>query len=327
MHLEVGDWVQVRSASEILATLDERGTLDFLPFMPEMLRFIGKRYRVVKRATKTCDTIDKTGFRRVKDTVMLEGLRCDGSEHGACQAGCMLFWKEQWLKKVAAGSERDGLVRIDSSSGEVSAPEGQAYSMLSSRIRKVTQSENGTKAADDPVYMCLITEMKRASLPMAWWDVRHYVEDITCGNRLAWDVLRRILLDLFNWVQKKRGGVQYPFMEPGTLKKTPNDNLNLQPGDLVQVKSPEEIMCTLDENGKTRGLRFDVGMFRYCGGQYRVYTRALRLIDQKTGKMIRMAEQVPCILLEGALCHSDFQKFCPRSEFLFWREVWLRKVS
>src|SRR4051794_26168577 len=31
------DWVQVRSREEILATLDENGQLDGMPFMPEML--------------------------------------------------------------------------------------------------------------------------------------------------------------------------------------------------------------------------------------------------------------------------------------------------
>ena len=32
-----GDWVEVRSKEEILATLDKKGQLDSMPFMPEML--------------------------------------------------------------------------------------------------------------------------------------------------------------------------------------------------------------------------------------------------------------------------------------------------
>ena len=39
-----GDWVEVKSAKEILATLDDKGRLDHLPFMPEMLQFCGKRF-------------------------------------------------------------------------------------------------------------------------------------------------------------------------------------------------------------------------------------------------------------------------------------------
>ena len=35
--LQRGDQVEVRPAAEILATLDDRGTLDSMPFMPEMV--------------------------------------------------------------------------------------------------------------------------------------------------------------------------------------------------------------------------------------------------------------------------------------------------
>ena len=319
-NLVVGDWVQVLSAGEILQTLDERGTLESLPFMPEMLPFVGRRFRVFKRATKTCDTIDKTGFRRVKNTVMLEGLRCDGAAHGGCQAGCLLFWKEAWLKRIPAEPH------VENIESRAKAPTGQmdeAFKELASRIQRAVQ----VGSESDPTYMCLITEMKRASLPMAWWDIRHYLADVACGNRTFKEVVRTLLLDIFNWTQKKRGGVGFPNMEPGTLKKTPGSNLNLQPGDLVRIKKPEEIMKTLDGNGKTKGLRFDVGMFRYSGGEYPVVTRAYRLIDQKTGKMIHMSEQAPCIMLDGVICHADYQKLCPRTEYLFWREAWLEKVS
>jgi hypothetical protein len=313
-HLVVGDWIEVRSAEEILQTLDDRATLESLPFMPEMLPFIGRRFQVYKRATKTCDTISKQGFRRVPDTVMLEGLRCDGIAHGGCQAGCLLFWKEAWLKK---------LPKTESQQAPVKAHMGDAYKELAARAERAVRANSGP----EPTYMCLITEMKNASSPMPGWDIRHYLADVTCGNRTLKEVIRTLLLDIFNWAQKKRGGVGFPYMEPGVLKKTPSTNLNLQPGDLVRIKKPDEITKTLDENGKTRGLRFDVGMFRYCEGQYRVVTRAHRLIDQKTGKMIHMAEQAPCIMLDGVICHADYQKLCPRTEYLFWREAWLEKVS
>src|SRR4051812_48854491 len=91
LDLRAGDFVEVRSASEIMATLDERGTLDGMPFMPEMLRYCGQRLRVYKRADKTCDTVGRTGSRHMPDTVHLEGLRCDGASHGGCQAQCLLY--------------------------------------------------------------------------------------------------------------------------------------------------------------------------------------------------------------------------------------------
>src|SRR5919201_470703 len=93
--LRSGDLVEVRSEREILATLDERGELDSLPFMPEMLPYCGRRFRVFKVAHKTCDTIEYAGvgLRRMRNAVHLENLRCDGSAHDGCQAGCLIFWK------------------------------------------------------------------------------------------------------------------------------------------------------------------------------------------------------------------------------------------
>src|SRR4051812_47762417 len=98
--LRAGDWVEVRSAEEILGTLDGRGRLDSLPFMPEMLQFCGKRFRVYKSAHKTCDTIATSKSCWMVGAVHLEGLRCSGAAHGGCQAQCLLFWKKAWLKPV-----------------------------------------------------------------------------------------------------------------------------------------------------------------------------------------------------------------------------------
>ncbi|MGH8642313.1 MAG: hypothetical protein ACRET6_11410, partial [Burkholderiales bacterium] len=98
LGLRAGDWVIVRSKEEILATLDERGRLEELPFQPEMLAFCGHKLRVFKTAHKTCDTINKTGGRRMRNAVHLEGARCDGGAHGRCQADCVFYWKEAWLR-------------------------------------------------------------------------------------------------------------------------------------------------------------------------------------------------------------------------------------
>jgi hypothetical protein len=49
-----GDWVQVRSAGEIAQILDADSATEGLPFMPEMLPFAGRRFKVVQRAELTC---------------------------------------------------------------------------------------------------------------------------------------------------------------------------------------------------------------------------------------------------------------------------------
>ena len=77
--LRAGDLVEVRPAAEILETLDSEGTVDHVPFMPEMLQHVGSRFRVAQRAEKICDLVGPGGSRRMRDTVFLENLRCDGA--------------------------------------------------------------------------------------------------------------------------------------------------------------------------------------------------------------------------------------------------------
>ena len=45
-ELRRGDLVEVKEPARILATLDERGALEDLPFMPEMAVFCGRRFVV-----------------------------------------------------------------------------------------------------------------------------------------------------------------------------------------------------------------------------------------------------------------------------------------
>jgi len=51
-RLRPGDLVEVRTANEILRSLDSNGTLDGLPFMPEMVEFCGRGYRVFQRVVQ-----------------------------------------------------------------------------------------------------------------------------------------------------------------------------------------------------------------------------------------------------------------------------------
>ena len=100
MKARAGDWVEVLSKEEILSTLDMSGRLDGLPFMPQMFKYCGQRFPIYKTAHKTCDTVsgDYAG-RRLQDGFHLD-LRCDGKAYGGCQAGCLIFWKGAWLKRV-----------------------------------------------------------------------------------------------------------------------------------------------------------------------------------------------------------------------------------
>jgi hypothetical protein len=337
LHLRVGDLVEVRSEQEILATLDEQGTVDGMPFMPEMLEYCGKPLRVEKRADKTCNTITVMESRRIRDAVHLEGARCTGAAHGGCQALCLLFWKEAWLKRVEGGRTYSG-----------DAPAlGQPKSSNSPQcdracLQTLTQRRDPSNGSD-AFYRCQATDLLKASEPLPWWDVRQYARDVISGNIGVVDLVKAALFRIFqktlritaysaqirayNCFQSWRGGTPYPYFW-GTLDKTPSETLGLKPGDLVQVKSYEEILTTLSTRNRNLGLRFDAEMVPYCGSVRRVRARVERIIDERTGKMITFPKD--CLILDGVICRAQYSErrlFCPRSIYPYWREIWLKRVG
>src|SRR3954452_853071 len=100
--LRPGDVVEVKPPGEILATLDG-DAIAGMRFRGEIPRSPARRYTVSRRVDKICDTVTSTGSRRMKATVYLDDLRCDGSAHGGCQAGRRIYWKEDWLRLVDPG--------------------------------------------------------------------------------------------------------------------------------------------------------------------------------------------------------------------------------
>lgn len=322
LNLRIGEVVEVRSESEILATLDENGELDALPFMPEMLQFCGQRFKVYKLATKLCDTIDWTGMHRMQNAVHLELVRCDGQAHGGCQAGCLIYWKEAWLRRLDA-DEPDGL-----------APSTPSCT----RTKLMTTTHKGTQItfSNDVTFSCQATELIRAAPGnIPYWDVRQYASDVRSGNVGALAMIRTLCVGLFNKYQgfgKRflprplliRDGKRFPFID-GKLTKTPIEILNLQPGELIRVKAKEEIFRTLDKNNRNRGLSFDAEMLRYCGRQARVLRRVETIINEKTGKLMHFKNT--CIILEDVVCCGDYHQQCPRSIYAYWREIWLERVE
>ncbi|MBK6596981.1 MAG: hypothetical protein IPG25_03295 [Proteobacteria bacterium] len=331
LGLKAGEWVVVRSQDEILATLDAHACLDGLPFQPEMFALCGARLRVYMAAHKTCDSsIHRTGGRRMYDTVHLEGGRCDGSAHAGCQADCVFFWKEAWLKR---------------------ADDSPAPTLLASGAGCTAQRVQAAAKIDDdpanPTWVCQTTVIYEASDPLEWWDVRQYLADVTSGNHSLWHMVKLIsragyakllnigvgygiLLKFYNSWQKLRGGAPFPTIE-GRIRKgqpTPNEILDLAPGEWVEVKSGEEIAATITLAGFNRGMRYDPEMLKYSGNRYRVQQRVDQLIDEKSGKMVRMKS--PCIQLENVYCRAEFtpdRLGCPRASNTYWREIWLKRVA
>ena len=327
--LRRGEMVEVRSATEILATLDEEGATDALPFMTEMVRYCGNRFVVDVCASKVCDTIKKYHSRRIPDTVLLEGQpRCDGSAHGGCQAECRLFWKESWLRRIDPGAP--------SMSPEVADDGKKALMERISRCIKQTADLDGRLVEG---YRCQATELYKASMHLGVLDPRPYVHEFTNGNVQFGRFLRitaRAFAETLHyklrmiWNRLFGGSPNWWVHLPGTCTEPLRDvRLELQPGELVQVKTREEIAATLDSNGIDRGLWFDREMFPFCGGTFRVRQRVTRFIDDRSCRMIEFKKNY-CVTLEGAVCsgdHSLHRYFCPRAIYPYWRESWLRRVG
>ena len=107
--------------------------------------------------------------------------------------------------------------------------------------------------------------------------------------------------------------------------KTPSEKLDLQPGDLVRIKSKEEIVATPRHTNRNRGLSFDGEMGDYCGRTARVQARVNHIIEESTGEMVDIKSD--CIILEGVVCAGDYHRFCTRAIYPYWREIWLEKVD
>jgi hypothetical protein len=310
-----------------------------------MFEYCGQKFRVYKRAHKTCDTVNGTGGRRLADGIHLENLRCDGQAYGGCQAACLIFWKEAWLRPV-----EDNVVR----SASVEANPVLADTPVSNTGCSEAAVQAGTLANDQPVsggpkYSCQATDLPVFTEKLPWWDARQYVEDYTSGNvplrrlvsgmiyagyyylsRPGRSPIHKPLVWLYDKIVALWNGVPYP-RRKGTMPvggPAPMVTLDLQPGELVRVKSYEEILTTIDSSNKNRGLFFDAEMVPYCGRTFRVRSRVSQFIGETTGRMVTL--RTPAVILENVWCrshYSDRRMLCPRSIYSWWREAWLERIA
>ena len=303
-ELRPGDWVQIKSPLEIAQTLDDEGMLDGLPFMLEMLELCGQNAVMARRAEKTCIEFPGGGYKIREflnnNTFVLEGLRCSGKAHDGCQRGCTLFWKKSWLRKV------DGQ--------EAAAPDNFAG-------QEELRAKLKTKASPTR-YVCQSTELARATIPLTRPRILlKCLHDLQSGSRSVMETSWLVLIPAWRKATRRirRGRLT------GTLKKTPVGRLGLQAGEWVTIKPESEVVKTLDNCGRNRGLIFDEGMGDHGNKKFRVRQRLDRMISEPTGEMRYMDATV---ILDGLKCTcSNVLGGCPREDFTYWREIWLQRTD
>jgi hypothetical protein len=317
-RLHAGDPVVVRSPEEILKTLDADGTLDGLPFMPEMLDWCGKPLRVEHRVEKTCVAVAPPVYpnRRfaANDVVLLAGSRCDGSGHDGCKRACKIFWKEAWLRPLGADEN------------PTPAPEPGRGELLA-RLKTKT---------DESHYSCQSTQLLNATEAFPGrkspWMVRIALREILNGDRSVVEMLKV----LFVWSSLRFGRVLNGKQKlRGPNKNTPSHSLGLITGDPVRIKSRAEIAATLNQKRSNRGMGICREMTRYCGAHAEVRERVDRIINETTGEMREVRDTV---LLQNVrtgmkklndwdcLCEDELGD-CPRGELMYWREIWLERAE
>jgi hypothetical protein len=142
---------------------------------------------------------------------------------------------------------------------------------------------------------------------------------VLAGNYSLLEMAQRIGRWLFWRTRRKLLGE----FAHGPNKSTPAESLNLRSGEWIEVKPMEGINQTLDETGHNRGLFFFPDMHSLCGKQQRVERRIEKIIVDGTGEMRQLSNTV---YLENSHCGCVYALTgCPRGEFSYWREIWLRR--
>ena len=300
MKLRAGDIVKVRSFEEITSTLGDNITMAGLPFQPEMQKYCGGTFRVLRPVKKLIIENANTGLRGIRNTVLLDGINCDGQYHHNCTRYCFFLWKEAWLKR-AGHQQHPANPPADFNSPTLQSPR-QALSPLAGH--------------------CQSMALVKATYPLPIWNLRQYIWDIT-DNTLP--LLKRIILISVSFARhiKKLLRLSLPNKLGIHLDKTPSLDFALQSGDWVEIKRMDEIMATLDNSGKNRGLAFTKEMKKFCGLKFSVLKPVDQIIIEGTGEIRRLSQTV---ILDRANCDGQPHFGCGRHCYLMWRKIWLKKT-
>lgn len=305
VKLRPGDLVEVKTPEEILSTLDAAGTIGQLPFMPEMIEYCGKRFRVSRTVVKVCASGMKTGSTlRVlekDDVVVLDGLRCSGEHHDGCQKACTIFWRQAWLRKAEDEPVNSGTNSADPSS-------------LRARLKTKVGSST---------YFCQASELLRATRELTTFErYTKWIAELRAGNCSVLEMARRFAIFLYWKLRRMLFGIY----AQGPNRATPTETLNLQAGEWVYVKPMSRIRETLDDKASNRGLWFSPNMRLLCDRTLRVERRIDKLIVDGSGEMRHLHNTV---FLQGSFCSCAHIAFggCSRAECVYWREIWLCRAK
>ena len=279
----------VRPFEEIVETLDERRTCRGLFFMPEMEAFCGKKFRVFK----TVETIklEDTGEVRLLTSplVTLDRVHCTGVQHEGCDRTCLHLWEEAWLKPIPAGEPIEKFtasVHCPGPSSEIMSEDVTSCNFLGPTVIDVSIPAKGTPQG---ISVSLI----------------------------------RLMRPVYRQVRAMLGSGE-PAAPTATEQLPEIPPLNLEEGEMVEVRPLDEINATLDGRRRYKGLYFMPEMEKYSGQKFRVVKKVTRIKLETTGEMRTLKS--PTVFLDRAICQGERHEGCGRGCYHFWKEAWLDRV-
>jgi hypothetical protein len=96
-------------------------------------------------------------------------------------------------------------------------------------------------------------------------------------------------------------------------------------GDWVIVRSKDEVLATLDRDGRLDEMPFMPEMFEYCGRRMRVHRRTHKACDTIAGMSSRRLPD--SVLLENVRCSGAAHGGCQAQCSVFWRSDWLKPAD
>src|SRR5512147_2489270 len=101
--------------------------------------------------------------------------------------------------------------------------------------------------------------------------------------------------------------------------------LKLKAGEWVCVRSKEEILATLDKNGRYDELPFMPQMLQYCGQKLRVARRAHKLCGTQHPTVSGTMKDA--VIIENLRCDGQGFGGCQAGCLFIWKESWLKRAD
>jgi len=100
------------------------------------------------------------------------------------------------------------------------------------------------------------------------------------------------------------------------------------PGNIVKVKSKEEIIHSLNPMNKLDGCLFMNQMWEFCGKEFKIVKVVKNVFDERQCKIYKVP--APIYILDGLICDGKVESFkhtCDHSCYLLWHEDWIMKAG